>query len=356
MVVAPDKFKGTLTATEAASQIALGVRDAVPEADIELIPLADGGEGTLSALIDDASTVESLPTVDSWGRPLMGTVAITGNRDAIVEMSCASGVRGGSEASGALGASTIGSGRLIAAAVALQVQRLLVGIGGSATTDGGTGAATALGWRFLDRKGRELRPGGGNLHSLHAIDGSNVRPLPEIVGLCDVPNALLGARGAARTFGPQKGANSSDVDRLEEGLARLAHVVETDLGIEIATLPMGGAGGGMGAGLVAFMGGRLTSGFEVVAEKARLAEKLATAHLVITAEGRFDETSVAGKVTSGVARAAAHASIPCWLVAGEISAEEGKLVAAGFSAWAACADRSAEALRTAARSLAAGLG
>jgi glycerate kinase len=336
VVVAPDKFKGTLSAPQAADAIAAGVRRARPDAEIVTLPVADGGDGTAEVIrAAIGGEVDELEVTGPLGAPLVAALTRLADGRAVVEMASASGlvVAGGNRQP--LAATSRGTGELLRAALERSDGTVLVGIGGSASTDGGTGAATALGWRFLDARGRELAPGGGALEKLHSISGEDVPPSLKnrtIVGISDVDNPLLGPRGAAAVFGPQKGASARDVERLEAGLERLADVVAAELGLDLRPRERGGACGGMGAGLIAFFGATLEPGFTTVAEVIALAEAVAGAGLVITGEGRLDSQTLGGKAPAGVARIAAAANVACVAIAGDVTVSEAELAALGLRA------------------------
>jgi glycerate 2-kinase len=336
VVIAPDKFKGTLSASEVAEALAKGVRAAIPHASLSLRPVADGGEGTVDALLLAHGGRVSQRRVSG---PLPGLVeaplAHLADGLCAVEMSDAAGLTLVSPQSrDALASSTLGLGELIAAALEEGERRILIGVGGSASTDGGTGAARAVGWRFLDRDGGELPLGGGSLRDLARIDGSKVRSEVEatvFVAACDVDNPLVGDSGAARVFAPQKGASDAEVELLEEGLVKLAQRIEEDLGIDVADMKRAGAAGGTGAGLRAFFGAELGDGFEVVAEATQLRAAIEEADLVITGEGLLDEQSFGGKAPIGVARIAKEAQVRCLAVAGEVTADPRVLKQEGIS-------------------------
>src|SRR5918992_2055466 len=324
ILIAPDKFKGTRSAPEVARAIAAGIRRTQPDVDIELLPLADGGDGTVDALVSAVGgRIERVSVTGPLGHPVEAPLGWLDDGRAVIEMAAASGlalVPPGSR--DALRATSRGTGELIQRALAERERswQVIVGLGGSASTDGGTGAATALGWRFVDKTGRQLAPGGGELHRLAAIDGSHVAAGLEtggLVGATDVDNPLLGPRGAARIFAPQKGASSDDVELLEEGLSVLSRRIQGDLGIDVSEKWGSGACGGIGAGLIAFLGARLEPGFELVAKVAGLEDAIASADLVITGEGRLDDQSLGGKAPIGVARLARRAGVRCVAVAGE---------------------------------------
>jgi glycerate 2-kinase len=211
----------------------------------------------------------------------------------------------------------------------------MIGVGGSASTDGGTGAARALGWRFLDSGGADLDLGGDLLRHLARIDASGVHPAlraTSVVAACDVDNPLLGELGAARVFAPQKGATRDEVERLEEGLSVLSERIRADLGIDVASMPGAGAGGGSGAGLVAFCGAKLGRGFDVIADAGGLAKEIDQSDFVLTGEGRLDEQSLGGKTPVGVAHLARERGVRCFAVAGEVPLDPGALKGEGFAA------------------------
>lgn len=324
IVVAPDSFKGSLDAAGVASAIAAGLREVMPDARIKLVPMADGGEGTVAAW--SAATSSSLLAVevrDPLGRAVSATYAWNARtHSAVMEMAAANGLTllGAAERN-PLAAATHGTGDLLRHALDSGARKVLVGIGGSATSDGGTGMATALGARFLDERGDELPPGGGALHRLDRIDLSGLDPRlakTRIDVACDVTNPLCGPEGAAAVYGPQKGATPAMVRRLEAGLARLAAVCSAqypDLS-SLDARPGAGAAGGLGYGLMAFCGARLRRGVELVAEAVRLDSHLRGASLVITGEGRMDVQTVNGKTPMGVATAAKRLGIPVIAICG----------------------------------------
>ena len=322
IVVAPDKFKGSLSAERAAQALTRGARRVHPEAAFHVRPIADGGEGTIEAFVTAlGGRVRDIRVSGPFDDLVTAPIGLLEDGRAIVEMASASGSVLVADSSPAVRASSRGTGELVREALAIQsVRTIIVGVGGSASTDGGTGAASAVGWRFLDDRGEELGRGGGELVRLAHIEpppGGGTRI--EIIGACDVDNPLTGARGAAATFGPQKGATPEEVVILARGLERLAEVISADLGRDVSTIPSGGAGGGMGAGLVAFFGAELRSGFDLLAETTGLDDEIRAADLVITGEGRFDDQSRGGKAPVAVARLAAQHHTPCVVVAGDLT-------------------------------------
>ena len=327
VLVAPDKFKGTLTARQAAEAIERGWRRERPGDDVELVPLADGGDGTLDVLAPpdgrDGSRRVRVRVTGPLGDRVDAEFGLRG-ATAIVEMARASGLALIAEARrDPRRATTRGTGELIRAALDEGATTILVCVGGSATNDGGTGFARALGVRFLDERGEEISEGGTALLQLSRIDLTPLDPrlaTATVIGLTDVDNPLCGPHGASAVYGPQKGADPAAVMELDRALARLAAVVGRDLGVDLADEPGAGAAGGLGFGLLAFAGARLRRGVDVVMETQRFEERLAGADLVITGEGSFDEQSLRGKVPDGVIHAARLGGIRCALVCGRASA------------------------------------
>ena len=336
VVVAPDKFKGSLTAVEAAEAIGEGLRQGRLGVDVVLAPVADGGDGTVDAAVaagyDRITTTVAGPT----GQPVTASFAVSGDTAvAVVEMAEAAGLRrlpGGRPAP--LAATTFGVGELIRAALDRGVRRVVLGVGGSATTDGGTGMARALGVRFLDADGRDLAPGGAALGRLHTIDMAGLDPRLrdlEVVVASDVDNPLTGLRGAAAVFGPQKGAGPADVEELEQALSQLASVIARQLGVDLAGRAGAGAAGGTSGGAVAFLGASIVSGIDLLLDLAHFPTAVRTAHLVITGEGSLDGQSLAGKAPWGVAQAAARAGVPVVVLVGRSTLTDEEARAAGFA-------------------------
>jgi len=325
VLIAPQEFKGSLSADEAAATIARGIRRARPDWTLDMLPVSDGGPGFIDALrraikADSAA----LPVHDPIGRTVLGRyLVIRGSHDVAIEAAQANGLFHLAESErDPLRADTFGVGELIAAALEGHPPRLVVGVGGSATTDGGAGMARALGARFLDSGGKELPPGGGPLARLARIEWRRPAVLDgvEVVVATDVTNPLTGPNGAAAVYAPQKGASPSQVEILEAGLVRFAEVVRDSLGVEIAGMPGAGAAGGLAGGLVAFTGARIASGFEIVAEATDLAARLAAADVVVTGEGSFDSQSLQGKTTGRVIAMARAAAKPWVVFAGSAAA------------------------------------
>ncbi|MBZ4416948.1 glycerate kinase [Myxococcus sp. RHSTA-1-4] len=324
-LVAPQEFKGTLTAAEAAEAMAKGIRESSPEVVLDVAPLADGGPGTVDALLAGTRGERRRQVVRGpLGAPVEASWALLDDgRIAVVEMAAASGLSlVPPEARDARGASTYGTGELLRSALESGCERIILGLGGSATTDAGTGALSALGYRFLDAHGQPLPPGGAALSGLARVDASGVHPklgTVELLGATDVTSPLLGPDGAARLFGPQKGADAAAVEELEAALAHLASVV----GDRAVGWPGAGAAGGFGFGLVSLAGARLVPGYELVSRALGLERRVLLADVVLTGEGRFDRQTSLGKGPGGLARLAREHGTPVVLFAGSVKREDG---------------------------------
>jgi glycerate kinase len=329
VLIAPDKFRGTLTAPEAADAIAAGWRRSRPDDRLDRVPMADGGEGSLEAIGSSLGGERRTATVSGpLGDPveaMFGLAGRGGRRVAIVESAMACGMQllapGQREP---LRASTFGVGELLLAAGREGIDEALVCIGGSATTDGGAGMAQALGARLLDVAGRAIARGGEGLPDLATIDLRGIDrsvSSARVVAAADVDNPLVGPYGAAAEYAPQKGASPHDVALLERALAHLAAIVGRDIGVDVRDLPGGGAAGGMGAGLVAFLGARLRRGADVVMDVVGFDRRLAEADVVVTGEGRFDEQSRRGKVVGAVIERAARTRARVVILSGQATAD-----------------------------------
>jgi glycerate kinase len=322
IVVAPNAFKGSLTASQAAAAIARGVREVLPDAEIVEVPVADGGDGTVEALVAAKRGEYRLVEVQGpLGDPVPAQYGlIDSGRTGIVEMAAANGLTLiPPERRDPRKTSTYGFGQLLEAVRRDGVLEIIAGIGGSATNDAGAGMAQALGYHLLDATGQELERGGAALARLERIDSSGFdrRWLSVKVNVaCDVTNPLTGPRGASAVYGPQKGADAQSVRELDAALARFATVVERDLGKRVADIPGAGAAGGTGAGLVAFLDASLVPGAPLVVEAAGFEEKLKGADFVITGEGQVDEQTAYGKAPGEVAKRAKAAGVPVYLIAG----------------------------------------
>jgi glycerate kinase len=325
IVVAPQEFKGSLSAVQAARAMAEGLRRALPDATLELVPMADGGPGTVEAVVTAAKKGRRMTAAahDALGRPLEAAWGIIDEDTAVIEMAAASGLILLSEDErDPRAASTYGTGELVRAALDAGCRRVIVGIGGSVTNEGGAGMAQALGARLLDDRGQDLPPGGAALARLDRIDLSGLDPRLEqcqVLAATDVFNPLCGPQGASLVYGPQKGATSEVARELDAALEHYAQVIERDLGVRVLDLAGAGAAGGLGAGLAAFLGAELVLGAKLVAEAVGLRQKLAGADLAITGEGRLDAQTSFGKAPWEVARLAKGCGSPVIAIAGSLA-------------------------------------
>ncbi|MGD9519992.1 MAG: glycerate kinase [Armatimonadota bacterium] len=339
VVVAPDSFKGCLSAQEVAAAISRGVLRAAPDAEVVEVPLADGGEGTVDALVSaTGGHYEERVVEGPLGEPVTARFGVLGNGcTAVVEMAAASGLPLVPETKRNPGlTSTYGTGELIRAALDLGARQLIVGVGGSATTDCGGGMAQALGFRFLDADGQAIeRVTGSRLRQVASIDATGRDPRLDAVEIrvaCDVDNPLYGPRGAAHVYAPQKGATPAQVEELDEGLRHMAEVIKRDLGVDVADLPGAGAAGGLGAGLVAFCGATLEPGAEIVLDAVGFEARLTNADLLITGEGKVDEQTAHGKTPAAAARGARAAGVPAVALGGSVALAAESLGGVGFTA------------------------
>lgn len=335
IVLAPDSFKECLPAHRICAALAAGVRQAVPAAEVVEVPMADGGQGTVEALIRaTGGQWMSACVTGPLGEPVNARYGLINDGTvAVLEMAAASGLElVPREKRNPLVATTRGTGELIRAALDEGVKRILLGIGGSATNDGGAGMAQALGFRLLDENGHELPPGGGGLDRLARIDASERDPRLDRVVFevaCDVTNPLTGPHGASAIYGPQKGATPDMVRVLDQNLAHLAAIVRRDLGVDMETPPGAGAAGGLGGGLLAFCRAQLRRGVELVMTTVQLREKLAGAALCLTGEGSIDRSSPFGKTAFGVAQLCRELGVPAVALAGSIRAGAEGVLAEG---------------------------
>lgn len=350
IVIAPDKFKGSLSADAVCDHLAAGITSTLPDARIDAAPMADGGEGTLDAALAAGFERVTHTVTGPLGAPVLASFAqraATAARpsEAVIELAAASGLLlVAAPDRRPLAAHTRGTGELIAAALDSGARRILLAVGGSASTDGGTGLLSALGARFLDDSGRQLPDGGGDLHHLARIDCTALDPRlrdTEFLLATDVDHVLTGLAGAARVFAPQKGASPAEVEVLERGLERLAAVVRELLpqGPDHAQAPGSGAAGGVGFGAMTVLGAIRRPGVDVIAEITGLTDRLAGADLVITGEGSFDAQSLGGKTPVGVLRLARAAGVPAILVSGRNLLTASARQTTGFLASYAIADR-----------------
>jgi glycerate 2-kinase len=334
VVVAPDKFKGSLGAAGVARAVADGLRAAVPGVDVREHPVADGGDGTVEAAVSAGYERHEIRCTGPTGTPVVAALAVGGGV-AVVELAEASGLRrlpGGRPAP--LTATSRGTGELIRAALDLGCGQVVLGIGGSACTDGGAGMVQALGGRLLDAAGAELAPGGAALAELDRLDLSGFDPRVEptdFVVASDVDNPLLGLHGAAAVYGPQKGASTDDVRVLDAALTRWAAVARTATGVDAAGMPGAGAAGGVGFAAVVFLGARIRSGIDYLLDLLQVRAAIEGARLVVTGEGSLDAQTLRGKAPAGVAAAARAAGVTTVAVAGRSTLDPSALEPAGIA-------------------------
>jgi glycerate kinase len=325
ILIAPDKFKGSLSAREVADNIALGLRGVLHDAEIAITPMADGGEETAEVICNAlGGSWVKCKAHDPFGREIDARYAWIANRKlAVMEMSEAAGMRRLSKSErDPLLATTFGVGEMILNAAQNGAREMIVGLGGSATNDGGFGMARAIGFRFFseggqdEEKKRELTGAVGELQKLERIERPKNSSLPKIVAAVDVQNPLLGENGATLVFGPQKGASGDKIDVLESALAKLADVVLKEFGVNYRDEPGAGAAGGLAFGLMSFCGAKIRPGFEVVAEAADFESKMKNADVVITGEGSLDRQTLEGKTAAGIAGLARKLGKPVFAIAG----------------------------------------
>ncbi|MBC7319804.1 glycerate kinase [bacterium] len=337
ILVAPNAFKEALSAREAGEAIKGGLLKALPNSDIIVLPIADGGDGTIEVLVEatNGQFIEKEVT-GPLGERIIAKFGILGDgKTAVIEMARASGLAlVPKEKRNPAITTTYGVGELIREALDRGVKRILVGIGGSATNDGGAGMSQALGARLLDKEGRELPFGGLALKELHTIDMSNFHPLAkecEVIVMADVKNPLCGPEGASYVYGPQKGGTKELIEELDRALFNFAQVVKRDLGKDILNLPGAGAAGGLGGGLVAFLNAKLKPGIEVVLETLDIERKLEGVDIVISGEGKIDGQTIFGKGPAGIAKKAKEKAIPVILLGGAVDEDAEILIEEGLA-------------------------
>lgn len=322
VLLIPDSFKGTMSSQEICTTMREVIHRHYPEAEVIGIPVADGGEGSVDSFLTAVGGQKVIVTVKGpYNEDIEGFYGVLTGGDAVVEMAAAAGLPLVGDEKHAEKTSTYGVGQLIEHAARSGAKRIIVGLGGSATNDGGTGAAAALGVRFYNHAGESFVPVGATLKDIARIDLSGLTPAlngVELVTMCDIDNPLCGPTGAAAVFGPQKGADPETVQLLDDGLRHLAEVVKRDLGKDILDLPGAGAAGGMGGGMVAFFGSRLQMGIETVLDTVGFDNLLQGADLVLTGEGKIDTQSLRGKVVIGVARRTKQHGVPLIAIVGDI--------------------------------------
>lgn len=369
IVIAPDSFKESLTALQVADAIEAGMREIWPDATYVKVPMADGGEGTVQAMIDATGGRRvGVRVTGPLGQSVDAFYGVSGDL-AVIEMAAASGLEGvPPDLRDPRTATSRGTGELIRAALDAGARRFILGVGGSATNDGGAGMLQALGVRLLDAEGKDIGPGGAELARLDRIDAAGLDPRVRVAAFriaCDVDNPLVGPHGASAVFGPQKGATPAMVAQLDAALAHYADVIRRDLDQDIAQLPGAGAGGGIAAAMVVFLQGDLRPGVEIVAEAIGLDAAVCDADLVVTGEGRIDGQTVHGKTPMGVAHIARRHGKPVVAIGGSLAADADAVHAHGIDVVVAAVARpcsvaealaaGADNLRRAARNLAAAL-
>ena len=345
VVIAPDSYKGCLSALEVAKAMERGVLSVFPSAEVRKIPIADGGEGTVAALVAATNgQLRQAEVTDPLGNKISAHWGVLGDgRTAVIEMAAASGLPlVPKEKRDPRVTTTYGTGELIKAALAEGLAKIIIGIGGSATNDGGTGMARALGVRFLDAAGQEVAAGGGSLAEICQIDATGLDPRlknTEIVVACDVDNPLCGTRGASAVFGPQKGATPEMVQQLDAGLAKYASCARQATGRDVAEKAGAGAAGGLGAGLMFFTPAQLKPGVEIVLDAVGFSDIVRDADFVITGEGRTDFQTAFGKAPVGVAKVAKTHGAPVFCISGGLGEGADDVLAQGIDAVMSICDR-----------------
>lgn len=322
ILLIPDSFKGTMSSSEICEIMKKAIHTYYPETEVISIPVADGGEGTVDSFLAAVGGKKVHLTVKGpYFEDIQSFYGILPDNTAVVEMAAAAGLPLVGENKHAEKTTTYGVGQLISHAVASGCRKIIIGLGGSATNDGGTGAAAALGVRFINAKGESFIPVGETLSEIASIDTSGLDPDlkgVEMITMCDIDNPLCGPRGAAAMFAPQKGADEAMVRILDQNLAHMAEIVKKDLGRDIINLKGAGAAGGMGGGMAAFFGSKLQMGIEIVLDAVHFNELLDGADLVFSGEGKIDSQSLGGKVVIGVARRTKKKGVPLIAIVGDI--------------------------------------
>ena len=338
IVIAPDSFKESMTAKEACIAIQKGFEKIFKDSEYILVPMADGGEGTTEALVNSTNgVIYKVETTNPIGEKIVSKFGILGDgKTAIIEMAQASGLELiPKEKRNPMITTTYGTGELIKSALDKNIKTILIGIGGSATNDGGAGMIQALGGKLLDKNGKEIGFGGGELSKLHKIDLSNLDERLKnikIIVACDVNNPLTGERGASYIFGKQKGGTSEMIEILDKNLKHFSNVMKRDLGIDVENISGAGAAGGLGGGLMGFLSAELKKGIDIVIEYSKFEEKVQGADLVITGEGSIDSQTRFGKTPYGVAKVAKKYNIPVIALSGNVGKDIDVLYDYGFNA------------------------
>lgn len=337
VILVPDSFKGTMSSADICKIMAEEIRNFFPAVQIISIPVADGGEGTVDCFL--AAVGGNKIFVETKG-PYMEEFktyyGLLPDGTSVIEMASCAGLSLVENNRSAGLTTTYGVGVMISHAIHAGCKKIIIGLGGSATNDGGTGAAMALGVNFLNKNGESFMPTGANLQQITHIDMSNL--LPEIVrgeieitAMCDIDNPLCGEQGAAHIFGPQKGANSYEIDELDKGLLNMAGVINCEMNIDILNVPGSGAAGGMGGGMMAFLGAKLETGIDVMLNAANFDKQVVDADMVFSGEGRLDTQTLRGKVILGIARRTKRAGVPLIAIVGDISDDIDKIYDEGVT-------------------------
>lgn len=336
IILIPDSFKGTMSSSEICNIMKKVILNYFPDADVLSIPVADGGEGSVDAFLS-AVGGRKVPLVvkGPYFEDIPAFYGVLPDGTAVIEMAAAAGLPLVGENRSAGKTTTFGVGQLIAHAAKSGCRKIIVGLGGSATNDGGAGAAAALGIKFLDEGGHEFVPVGETLGKVTSIDASRLNAAlngVDLITMCDIDNPLCGPRGAAAVFGPQKGASEEEVRLLDRNLSHLAEIIRRDLEKDIRFLPGSGAAGGMGGGMAAFFGSRLQAGIETVLNIVGFDDKIRGADLVFSGEGKLDSQSLRGKVIVGVARRTQKQGVPLIAIVGDIGDQIENVYGEGVSA------------------------
>lgn len=339
VLIAMDSFKGSLSSKQGSEAIAAGIKEVYPSADTKMLPLADGGEGTVEALVEATKgTLFTVPVTGPVQEKIEATYGVLGDqRTVVIEVAAACGlplIR--EEQRNPLIATTFGVGELINDAIERGYRDFIIGLGGSATNDGGVGMLQALGFRFQDRHGKEIELGGQSLKDIRRIDAGNISSAlreAQFNVACDVTNPLHGETGAAYIFGPQKGATPEMVEELDQGLRNFARIASEDLGKDIQNPPGAGAAGGLGAAFIGFLEGELKSGIELILESVKMEEQIKGMDIVVTGEGKLDGQTSMGKTASGVAQLAKKMGVPAIALAGSITEEAADLNEIGITSY-----------------------
>lgn len=333
----PDSFKGTMSSIEICSLLEEKIQEYYPAAEIHSIPVADGGEGSVDCFLQALGGEKVIVTTNNpFFEPIDSYYGLIDNgRTAVIEMAASAGLPLIEDRKDPLKASTFGVGELILHAARKGVSKIIMGLGGSCTNDGGCGAACAVGIRFLDEAGNSFIPTGGTLHRIQQLDLSQIDPMIksiEFVTMCDIDNPMYGPTGAAAIFGPQKGATPEEIELLDAGIQHLSQIIKQTMGLDLAFVPGTGAAGAMGAGMAAFFHSRLQMGIQTILDTVQFEELAAGTDMIFTGEGKLDSQSLRGKVVIGVARRAKVLGVPVTALVGDIGDDMGAAYDEGVSA------------------------